>query len=252
MKYVNLTLNDLILGLADLVEIRLPATTAVATVAMYAPRLQARLAEIRALPAATTGGEPFAEELAAKDVEHDGHGGAIWYLVEAFQRSPMTAPELKATLAEVRTRFIPELAELKRPHADEAAAAIQREPDLEAMAKVLRAQRLPGGVTLYDWVAAFLAAGRDLDGLLKDRANVVPTSRSGAGALRGTTLGQLNRFRAALADELEDDAEKRDDLDRALFAYLDVLEGRRTQTMATADAGKNADPEKPADPTKPA
>lgn len=250
MKFMYLTLNDLLLGVADLVESRLSKVSHVASVSMYGPRLQARLAEIRALPGAGTGTEPFAEELAAKDVEHDGHGGAIWFLVEAFLRSPLTSPELRETLLDVRARFIPELAELKRPHADEAAAAIKREPDLEAVAKSLRALRLPGGVSLYDWVSAFLSAGKDLNQLLKDRAEVLGGDRSGAGPLRATTLGQLNRFRAALDDEFEDDAEKRDSVDRALFAYLDELEKRRTPSATAAPAPPA--PPVPADPTKPA
>lgn len=250
MKFLYLSLNDLLLGVADLVEVRLLKVTHVASVSMYAPRLQARLAEIRALPGAGTGAEPFAEELAAKDVEHDGHGGAIWFLVEAFLRSPLTSPELRDTLLDVRARFVPELAELKRPHADEAAAAIKREPDLDAMAKSLRALRLPGGASLYDWVAAFLSAGKDLNKLLKDRADAVSGDRSGAGPLRATTLGQLNRFRAAIDDEFEDDAEKRDSVDRALFAYLDELEKRRTPSANAAPAQPTPSP--PADPTKPA
>jgi hypothetical protein len=232
MRYVNLTLNDLILGLRDLDRVRLPAVTASRTVELYAPRLRARLAEIEALPSATTGGEPFAIELAAKDLEHDGHGGAIWFFVEAILRSPMAAPALKATLTEVRARFIPELAELKRPHADEAAAAVKREPDLAEMAKALRAVRLPDGVTLYDWVAAFLAAGKDLDALLKKRASAATGDRSQAGTLRGATVGQLNRFRAALEDEFEDDAEALARIDNALFAYIDELEKRRVTPAA--------------------
>lgn len=244
MRYVNLTLNDLILGLRDLDRTRLPAVEASHTVDLYAPRLRARLAEIEALPSAATGGEPFANELAAKDLEHDGHGGAIWYVIEGCLRSPTVSTELKATLTEVRDRFIPELAELKRPHADEAAAAVKREPDLAEMAKALRAVRLPEGATLYDWAAAFLAAGRDLDALLKKRASAATGDRSRAGTLRGATVGQLNRFRAALEDEFEDDAEALARVDGALFTYLDELEKRRATPTAAPSA-----PDGPTPPT---
>lgn len=231
MKFFYLTLNDLLLGLRDLTKERLPKVSGVSAIGTYGPRLQARLAEIEALPEAGSGGEPFAEELAAKDLVHDGHGAAIWFLVEACVRSPAVSAELKATLTDVRARFIPELAELKRPHADEAAAAIKREPDASEMADALRAVHVPGG-TLLRWVVDFIQAGKDLDALLRKRADAVSPDRSRAGTLRGATIGQLNRLRAAIEDELEEDAERHAALDMALFAYFDELEKRRTPAAA--------------------
>ncbi len=132
---------------------------------------------------------------------HDGYGGAIWHLSEALLRAPKVSEALRATLTAVRERFIPELAELKRSHADEAAAAARREPELAAMKAELKAIPTPDGRTLYDWCAGYLRAGKELDGLLQRRADVAPADRSGLGTLRGRCVGMLNRFRAALADE---------------------------------------------------
>lgn len=247
MKFIYLTLNDLLLGLRDLKTNRLPKVTAVSAAKLYGPRLSGRLTEIEALPGAEDGTKVFAEEIAGKDVEHDGHGGAVWYLVEACMRSPSVSPELKAQLQEVRATFIPELAELKATHADEAANAVKRAPRLVEMQKSLRAVHVPGGATLYDWVASFLGAGKDLDELLRKRADHKGADRSGAGTLRGATLGLLNRFRSAIEDELEDDADGLAKTDHALFAYFDELESRRVPASTPADAP--VPPPPPAPPT---
>jgi hypothetical protein len=246
MSYQFLTLNDLHLGLRDLVQVRLPTHGELHAVRSYGPRLAARLTEIVASPTAAAGGEPFAVELAETDGVHDGYGGAIWHLTEAVLRAPKVSEALRATLTAVRERFIPELAELKRSHADEAAAAARREPDLAAMKAELKAIPTPDGRTLYDWCANYLRAGKELDAILRRRADVAPTDRSGLGTLRGRCVGMLNRFRAALADELDDDAAQAAAVDAALFAYLDALEARRA--AVTAEAEKAAKPVVPAKP----
>ncbi len=247
MKFFYLTLNDLVLGLRDLVRVRLPTFSSVAAASVYGPRLTMRLDEIESIPAAGPSGEPFAEELALKDVEHDAHGGAIWFVIEGCLRSPMISAELKASLASMRDTFIPELAELKRTHADEAASAVKREPELSAHSRALREVRLPGGHTLFDWTRAFVTAGLDLDELLKKRANVPAVDRTGVATIRSVTIGQLNRFRAAITDEFEGDPEGLAKADAGLFSYLDELERRRTPASASP-----AQPEPPTPPAPPA
>ena len=249
MSYQFLTLNDLHLGLRDLVQVRLPTHGDLHAVRSYGPRLAARLAEIVASPGAAAGGEPFAAELSETDAVHDGYGGAIWHLSEALLRAPKVSEALRATLTAVRERFIPELAELKRSHADEAAAAARREPELAAMKAELKAIPTPDGRTLYDWCAGYLRAGKELDGLLQRRADVAPADRSGLGTLRGRCVGMLNRFRAALADELDDDASQAAAVDAALFAYLDALEAKRAAAGAVTEAAKPAEPVAPTKPS---
>lgn len=247
MKYMFLTLNDLSLGLRDLTRSKLPAVSSHAAVKLYGPRLQAKFHEIEAIPGVGGSGEPFAEELAAKDVEHDNHGGAIWYLAEAVQRSPMVSPEAKAAVETARTKFVPRLSELQRSHVDEAATALRNESAIAEMQRELKSVRVPGGATLYDWVTAFVGAGKDLDELLRKRAAVVAPDRSAIGGLRSVTVGLLNRFRAALADELADDEAKLAEVDRAVFAYFDQLETRR----ATAGSGDGATEPTPPPPPAP-
>ena len=207
---------------------RIPTVGTIHTLKVYEPRLRTQLTSIESLPGVTSSAEPFAKELAAADVAHDAHGGAVWYVIEACLRSPLVDDSLKATLRDARLRIIPELSELKLPYADEAAKAIGRASDLAALKASLSKVDVPGGKTLYDWCAAFVAAGHDLDGLLRKRADADTGDRKGAGTLRGATVGLLNRFRAALADEMADDPEGLAKVDRALFAYFDELESRRT------------------------
>jgi len=250
MRYQFLTLNDLLLGLRDLVQVRLPTHGALYAVRTYQPRLAARVAEIVDLPGAASGGDPFAVELAETDAVYDGYGGAIWHLTEAVLRAPKVSEALRATLTAVRERFIPELAELKRSHADEAAAAARRAPDLAAMKAELRAIPTPDGRTLYDWCGGYLRAGKELDGLLQRRAGVTPTDRRAVGTVRSRCVGLLNRCRAALADELDDDATQAAAVDAALFAYLDALETKRAAAGAvTAEAAEPAEPVVPAKPS---
>lgn len=250
--YISLTINDLHLGLRDMVEGRLDAYDDLHAVKTYRVRLTERLSELRALPVASVDGEPFADELAAIDVEHDGHGGAIWFYIEAMQRSPMVSAEVKTTLEALRRRYIPTLGELKRPIADEALSAVQREPELASHKAALKAVPLPGGRTLYDWFVAWTKAGLALDETLRRRAAVASPSRAGVGGLRGSIIGQLNRFRAAVADELEDDGERAAAVDAALFGYLDTLERRRAAASDRNVVAKEAPaPTKPSVPPAP-
>jgi len=253
MSFQSLSLGDLHLGLRDLLSTRIPTVGTVHTLRVYEPRLRAQLTSIESLPGITSSAEPFAKELAATDVTHDAHGGAVWYVIEACLRSPLVDDALKATLRDARQKIIPELSELKLPYADEAAKAIGRASELAALKVSLTKVDVPGGKTLYDWCAAFVAAGGDLDELLRKRADAGAGDRKGAGTLRGATVGLLNRFRAALADELADDPDGLAKVDRALFAYLDELESRRAGRAAPAsDEPARREPKPDATPVTPA
>lgn len=247
VMFTILTLNDLHLGLRDLVDARLDAHEDLHAVRAYRARFVARLDELRALPIASADGEPFADELATLDQEHDAHGSAIWFYIEAAQRSPMVSAEVKVSLEALRQRYIPTLSELKRPLADEAVAAMRREPELAAHKATLKAVPVAGGRTLYDWFVAWTKAGLALDATLRKRAATTTGSRANAGSLRGATVGLLNRFRGAVADELEGDAERAAAVDTAMFGYLDTLERRRA---ASADRTVAKEPATPT-PTKP-
>jgi hypothetical protein len=126
----RLTLGDIKLGLEDLLSVRLDDLKQSAFGGLYLPLLTAKQGAIDALPDAMTSGLPLAAQLAETDVDHDGLGGSVWFVTEAVLRHPTLTPALREAAVAIRTAFVPELAVLRKPHADEAAAAYNHRADL--------------------------------------------------------------------------------------------------------------------------
>ena len=226
----SLTLGDMKLVLRALLTDNLDDLRASATGRLYEPRLRAKKEAIDALPEAALSRSPFSEDLGTADGIHDGVGTAVFYLCEAILAHPDLSPELKHTAEVARATFIPLLANLRQPFADEAATALSNRPKLARQKATLKTIQVPGGGSLFDWVKAFVDAGDTIDGLLRKRAQALATAddASGTAALRGGTLGLLSRFREALKDELADDGSKLAAGHEAhLFAYLDKLASDR-------------------------
>lgn len=240
----NLTLGDMKLGLHDLLDKRNAALLSTKTGAIYAPMLVDRRKRIDALPPALTGGAPLAEQLAETDSEHDGFGGAVWFLTEAYKRAPTTSPATLAAVERIRQGFIPALGDLQYSYATEADAALARKPLLKTHKADLELFPIEGG-TLYDWAVGFLDAGVRLHDQLSARADEAnaPT-RKDAASLRGDAIGLLSRLRASLGDEVKHDKKLPRDLDTQLFGYLDQLDA----TRAAAHAAKKSGAKPPAPP----
>lgn len=235
-----LNLSDLKLGLDDLHDKREKSLVSSATGKSYEPMLSTRRTAINALPAALTGGKPLAVELGEADVLHDGIGISVWYMTESYFRNPNTPTELLDAAKRIRAAFIPALLELSASYASEAEAAIKRQPLLKTLKADLKMFPIAGGLTMYDWVSDFLAAGQSLHEMLSNRADVDDTGRKDAGKLRTTTIGLLNRCRAALADEMDDNAKLPRNLDQQVFAYFDELETMRASAAAASAAAAKA------------
>ncbi len=226
----SLTLGDMKLVLRALLTDSLDDLRASATGRLYEPRLRAKKEAIDALPEAALSRSPFSEELGAADGVHDGVGTAVFHLCEAILAHPEVSAELKRTAEVARGTFIPMLANLRQPFADEAATALSNRPKLARMKASLKTVQVPGGGSLFDWVKAFVDAGDSIDGLLRKRAQALATAddASGTAALRGGTMGLLMRFREALKDEMADDGTKlATGHEASLFAYLDKLASDR-------------------------
>lgn len=241
----SLTLSDLKLGLADLLDRRQPALRRSAAGAMYEPMLAARRDAIDALPPALVSGLPLADVLATTDVRHDGFGGAVYHQTESYLRAPSVAPDVVAAARRIRATFIPALAELQASYADEARKATEREKILKDHKADLKRFPVADG-TLYDWVKGYLEAGIELDTLLSERADNPRASRKDAAKLRSSTIGLLGRLRGALLDELEHNPKLPPDLERQVFAYLDQLALQRETAGAAVAA-----PPAPVDPPAP-
>lgn len=235
-SYRLLNLSDLKLGLDDLYNKRHKALTSSTTGKSYEPMLANRRAALDALPAALTGGKPLAVELGEADGAHDGLGSSVWYLLEGYLRNPNTPADQLEAAKRVRAAFIPELGDLNASYATEAEAAIKRKPALKSLKADLKMFPVAGDLSLYDWVSDFLDAGQSLHELLSNRADVDDSGRKDAGKLRGNTIGLLNRCRAALADEMADNAKLPGNLDQQVFAYLDELESMRATALAAASS----------------
>jgi hypothetical protein len=235
-------LVDLKLILPDMLGKKLPLFEATNTGKTYIPLLQAQLKAIDELPASVQEGTPLAAELAETDAEHDGYGGAVWHITEAYQRCPGASDKVRAAAARVRAQFIPALQELQSSFADEAHRARDRRALLSNYKEDLKLFPIAEGGTLHDWVSAYLDAGLALNALLSDRADTSIDSRAGAGALRTATLGILSRMRGALADEVQASKKLPRDLETQVFAYFDQLSAQRP---APKKRGKKTSPETP-------
>ena len=239
-SYRLLNLSDLKLGLDDLYDKRHKALTSSTTGKSYEPMLGSRRTAIDVLPAALTGGKPLAVELGEADGTHDGLGSSIWYVLEGYLRNPSTPAEQLEAAKRIRAAFIPALGDLTASYATEAEAAIKRKPALKTLKADLKMFPIAGGLSLYDWVSDFLDAGQSLHELLSNRADVDESGRKDAGKLRGNTIGLLNRCRAALADEMDDNAKLPRNLDQQVFAYFDELESMRASSLAAAATATKA------------
>jgi len=222
-----LLLTDLKLGLSDLLGKKKPLLEATNTGKTYLPLLTEQLHAIDDLPPSVDTGTPLAQQLAERDADHDGFGGAVWFLTEAYARCPGASDEVRAAAARIRVQFIPTLQELQGTFADEAHRARTRKVTLKDYKDDLKLFPVAGGETLFDWVTSYLDAGLALNDLLSDRADTPLDSRAGAGALRTKTIGILSRMRGALSDEVATNKKLPRDLETQAFAYLDQLSAQR-------------------------
>jgi hypothetical protein len=241
----NLLLGDLKLGLDDLLDNRAAALGASKAGAIYAPALGARRDALAALPGAVLNGRPLTAELADTDARHDGFGAAVWFYTEAVLRWPDAPAKIAAAARRIRATFVPDLQSLNAAFATEANRAKERKKILAKHKKDLKLFPVTKKTTLYTWVKKYLDAGEELGELLASRADLNAGDRSEVSKLRPNTIALLNRFRAALADEVEHDQALPRDLDAQLFAYFDELARMRASSGASASAQPSAPPAAP-------
>ena len=243
-----LTLTYLRLGLADLLDKRLPDLHKSKAGKYYEPMLEEQLASINTLPAALTGGAPLAAALEVLDANHDGHGGVLFFTTEVYFRLPDADPEIVAAAHRIRAAFIPALAELGASYPIEADRAIERKPLLVSMKADLKRFPLAGGGTLLDTATAFLDAGERIHHALSDRADVPKGARKEAATLRSSTVGTLGRLRADVVREVKKDSKLPRDLEARIFGYLDILEATHPAAKGDASEPVAPVPEAPAAP----
>lgn len=244
----RLTLGDLKLGLKDLLVVRAGELKQSAFGGLYLPLLTAKRDAIDALPEAMTSGLPLAAQLAETDAEHDGLGGAIWFITEAVLRHPSLTPELREAAVAIRAAFVPELSVLRKPHATEAAAAYNHRSSLTRLEAELKLFPVPGGQTLYAWVSDFLDKGDQLGSLLglRGQSNAGAENAKQAASLRAATIGLLGRLRSSIQDEAAGGAKLPEGYEARLFATFDELNKRREEAASRKSAAHEATAQAPA------
>jgi hypothetical protein len=218
-----LTLSDIRLGLRDLLSARRADLRKAKAGKYYEPMFQEQLAAIEALPAPLTGGAANDAALDALDAEHDGFGGAIYFITEAYLRLPKADPAIVDAAARVRAGLIPSLFELGASYATEAERALERKPLLVSLRADLQRFPLAGGGTLLDAAAAFLDAGERLHTALGQQAGLPQGTAREAAKIRSATVGMLSRLRADVTREVQKNRRLPRDLDARIFGYFDKL-----------------------------
>ena len=226
----HILLESLLLGLDDLLTKRRPALQSFANGAANEKLLITQRDRIAALPAVLTG-RPLTNELEIGDLRHDGLGGGIWFILEAYLRHPDTSAAMLDAVRKIRAAFVPALDSLSATYEAEARAAKDHKPALASLKHELDLFPVAGG-TLYDWAVNFVAAGEQLDVLLSKRADA--KDRAAAAQLRMDAIGVLNRLRKSLAVEAKHDPSLPADLDAQVFAYFDLLEIKAAEGYAEA------------------
>jgi len=223
----KLPVDDLFLGLKDLVTTRRTDLDASAIGAAYSPQFVARVAQLEEVTERKTT-RANVTELADADDDYDGFGQGIWLYTEAVLVVPNVSEATRQAALRIREAFIPERGVVGDTYAEEAARAKRSRPKVAELENDLKSLPVPEGKTLFDWVKGFLDAGDSLDKLLSDRSTLEAGPQGTVvTALRAHTIGLLRRFREALRDEVAANPALPRDLETRVFAYIDELANRR-------------------------
>ena len=227
-KFGHITIDRLYTALTDLLTNRLAALQSFPYGAYVVNELTGLRDKIGQLPEANKG-RPLVGPLAQADKTHDGFGGALWYIIEAYLLAPDTPPDLLALAEKIRDAF-GSLDDLTASYDDEVAATKVRKDKINDLTAALKSFPIANNKTLLDWAQGFIAAGETIDTLLGQRADT--KNRAIAGRLRSDTVGVLNQTRKELGRAQKKDANLPADLDEQVFAYFDLLEANAAQDAA--------------------
>jgi len=229
----NLTLDDLRLGLKDLLEDHDEDLDRSLTGKLYRPLIAQKRAELEGLSETTERSLPFAAELAETDAAHDAMGASIHHLTQAIILNPAIDDDTKDVASRTQQAFVPTLGVLQARYADQAAHTHRKRPIFNELRPDLERIQVPGGSNLAEWVVTFLDQGDRIGRLLDRRAEAgvgvgVEASATG-GALRSSVIGLLGRFRQGIRDEVASGATLPSDYEARIFAFIDQLDRTRAE-----------------------
>jgi hypothetical protein len=244
---VFLTLRDIEAVLIDMLEKRKAALELSTIGKSYRPGLEELRRQIEAVPEALRG-KPLSDQLAETDQLHDAFGLCLWHYGQALEAVPGLSADLKASIARIQDKLVPERGALTSSYIDEANDARRHRGQLAELEADLRKFPLPDERTLYEIAEAFVTQGERIGTLLSERADTATVSQPNLRHLRGRALGFMTRMRDAISDELLIRSDLPDDLDGQIFGYLDEIAAHRATSAARAAAATTAKAETPATP----
>jgi hypothetical protein len=241
---VYLTLRDIELVLIDLLEKRTAALELSRIGLGYKPGLAELRRQIAEVPE-TLKGKPLVDQLTEADQLHDAYGLCLWHYGQAMDAVPGLVSDLRASIARILERLVPERGALTASYVDEATDAKRHRGELAELEADLRHFPLPGDRTLYDVAEGFIAKGEQIGELLSQRTDIAAVTRTSLRQLRSRAMGFMMRMREAISDELLIRSELPRDLDAQIFGYLDEIAARRATAAARAAAAHATKPETP-------
>jgi hypothetical protein len=228
MKYT--TYGDLRLGVRDLLENKAETASLAIAFRIYQDPLKARLEALESLHRALRG-KPLSEELAGADGIHDSTGRALYYIGKAVEELTDIDENVRVTVIEIVGKVIPSLSLLRESYENEADRAANNRKVLESNAEFAEAFPFGKKHTMKSILAAHVGAGEKLNELLSKRADTVAVETGSRTkelmTVRGVTIGLLNRFRQAVADEVAHNLALPRDLEAKIFSYFDQMEANR-------------------------
>jgi hypothetical protein len=228
MKYT--TFGDLGLGLRDLFQTKADLAGKAVAFQIYREPLKAKYVAIDSLRRAL-GGRPLSEEIGSVDGVHDSSGRALFFIRKGVAELLDLDASIRTAVDEIVDKVVPTLSSLTESYEDEAAHAGEKRKVLEENTDFLAAFPVGPKHTLKSILTTHVEAGEKLEKLLSKRADTVAEDTAGRTAeakiLRSQTIGLLNRFRQAVADEVEHNLALPRDLEAKIFTYFDQMEANR-------------------------
>jgi hypothetical protein len=194
------------------------------------------------LPTSLISGTPLTEELSNKDKRHDDCVLTMISTLEAVIRSPRASESLKKAAREILDSLQLAASDTTVSYPQEAINAKNREAMIEKLKEQLSLFALPEGGTLYDIAQDYIAAAREIDALLSERAKQETLSendRREVPLLRVQIIAEINRCRASLSDELKVNSELPTNIESQIFGYFDELNQQRAQAHQASQEVKS-------------
>jgi hypothetical protein len=197
------------------------------------------------------GGEtPLVQALEETEQRFDSGIRAFHYVCFGLAQFVDFPKDVREFLDNAKKSLAPSLRVIKNSHKAKAASAKAEEKNLAALKASLEAFPIGPNATLYTLAAAYIEAGGKLDTLLSSRADTFVDEElkytKEVRVLRSRTVGIINKFREALAQEVKINPALPRDLEARVFAYYDQLGDLRGKKATDADTEENSDVPAPA------